>query len=215
MDVTDNPISADSAPLIVLEEASSSPDVSLSRDALFGDNPLAIATAKAAALESMIKILVQDLKFTDFMREILLICMRSVKSEAGSILEIDPSSNTLFFRAAAGQSSDTISGFRVPVGQGIAGHVAESRQPIVVANVAENEIHLKAIARAVGFEARNMVAVPIVVRGKVFGVLELLNRFGDPDYSQGDVDFLVYLCEMAGKAVEVRLMFAWTKVRAA
>lgn len=213
--MTDNPNPADSAPLIVLEETSSSPDVSLSRDALFGDNLLAIATAKAAALEALLKLLVQDLKFSEFMREVLLVCMRSVKSEAGSILEVDPSSNTLFFRAAAGQSSDTVSEFRVPVGQGIAGHVAESRQPIVVANVAENEMHLKAIARAVGFEARNMVAVPILVRGKTFGVLELLNRFGDPDYSQADVEFLVYLCDMVGKAVEVRLMFAWAKERAA
>ena len=53
----------------------------------------------------------------------------------------------------------------------------------MVSDVAENKMHLKAIQDAVGFEARNLVAVPIVIRGRIFGVLELLNRIGEHDFT--------------------------------
>lgn len=193
----------------MLEEASSVQDAFISSDPIFGGDLNAMVTAKQVALESMLKLLVRDLKFTDFMREILMVMMKVVKSEAGSILEVDHKNNNMFFRATAGQSSDTITKFTVPMGQGIAGYVAESMQPLIVANIKENQMHLKAIEKAVGFETRNLVAVPLVIRGKIFGVLELLNRVGDENYSDNDIELLNYLCEMSAKAIEVRLMLSY------
>jgi GAF domain-containing protein len=54
-----------------------------------------------------------------------------------------------------------------------------------------------------------MVAVPLVVRGKVYGVIELLNRVGEETYTQQDVELLVFCSQAAAKAVEVRLMLAY------
>lgn len=197
---------------IVLEEVSSLPDPDASRDTLFGGGEsLAITNAKYVALDAILKLLTRNVRFTDFMRELLLILMNVIKSEAGSILEVDHKNQTLFFRAVVGQSSDTITQFTVPLGQGIAGYVAESLQPLVVSDMRENRIHLKAIERAVGFETRNLVAMPLVLRGKVYGVLELLNRVGEENYSQQDVEVLSYLCEAASRALEIRMMIAWTK----
>ena len=47
-----------------------------------------------------------------------------VKSEAGSLLEVDHEKNSLFFRAVVGASSDRVSNFVIPMGQGVVGHVA-------------------------------------------------------------------------------------------
>jgi GAF domain-containing protein len=178
---------------------------------LFGAESLAQVTAKFAVVDALLRLTTRDCKFPDFMREVLLVPMRVVKCEAGSLLEVDPSSKTLFFRAVVGQSSDRVAEFVIPMGQGIAGHVAESRQPVHVQNVAENKMHLKAIQDAVGFEARNMIAVPIVVRGQTFAVLELLNRVGEPNFTAADLELLDYFCEMASKAIEARLMISWQK----
>jgi GAF domain-containing protein len=101
------------------------------------------------------------------------------------------------------------------MGQGIVGHVAEARRPLVVSDVSENKMHLKAIQDAVGFTARNLVALPIVIRGRIYGVLELLNRIGENDYTPADVELLTYACEMAAKAIEARLMIAWSAKRRA
>lgn len=176
---------------------------------LFGDDTIALTAAKFSLVESFLRQLTRDQSFTDFVRELLLSMMKVVKSEAGSLLEVDHARGALFFRAVVGTSSDRVSSFVIPMGQGVVGHVAESRRPLVVSNVAENKLHLKAIQDAVGFETRNLVAVPVIVRGRVFGVLELLNRIGESDYTSADVELLTYACEMASKVIEARLMIAW------
>ena len=176
---------------------------------IFGDDSLAVCTAKLAASEAFLGLITRDLPFQDFMREILMTFMKVVKSEAGSILEVDHHNQTLFFRAMVGTSSDKLNKFTVPMGQGIVGHVAESKQALVVSDVEENRVHLKAIEKAVGFETRNLVAVPILIRGRIFGVLELLNRVGESTYTAADVELLGYIADAAAKSIECRLMLAW------
>jgi GAF domain-containing protein len=177
--------------------------------ALFAESDISVTLGKLAVLESFISALTHNCNFTDFIKEILLAVVGVVKCEAGSIFELDCEKNVLFFRAAIGRSSDQIVKFNIPVGQGIVGHVAESRFPMLVDNVSENKVHLKAIEAAVGFETRNMIAIPIIIRGRVYGVLELLNRIGQENFSNEDLEFLNYLCQFIAKAIEIRLMIAW------
>ena len=181
---------------------------------LLGDETVAATAAKFSLVETFLRQLTRDQPFADFVRELLMAMMKVVKSEAGSLLEVDHEKNSLFFRAVVGASSDRVASFVIPMGQGVVGHVAESRRPLVVADVAENKLHLKAIQDAVGFEARNLVALPIVVRGRIFGVLELLNRIGEKNYTSADVELLSYACDMAARAIEARLMIAWGARRA-
>ena len=176
---------------------------------LFGAESLGLISSKLFIAEAFLRLAAKDCKFNDFAREILLTSMKVVKSDAGSLFELDPKTNHLFFRAAAGTSSDKVSNFTVPVGQGIVGFVAESRQPLVVTDAAENKIHLKKIDDAVGFKTRNLVALPILVRGQLYGVLELLNRVGESTYTKQDVEMLTYCADMAARALEIRFMIAW------
>ena len=180
---------------------------------LFGDESLCVLTAKLTATESFLKLAARDLKFSDFSRELLMTVMRILKCEAGTIFELDEQTRELFFRAAVGQTSDRVGNFRIPMGQGIVGHVAESRQPLLVSDVKENKLHIRTIGDAVGFETRNLIAVPLVIRGKTFGVLELLNRIGEPTFNSEDLDLLNYISELMSKTIEVRLMMNWTQHR--
>lgn len=182
-----------------------------SSNGLFDDDTMALSMAKFSFVESMLILLTRDCSFSDFMHEMLLATMRAVKSEAGSILEVDYKNNHFFFRAVAGQSAEHLSDVVIPRGQGIVGHVAESRQAMVLSNLGENSVHLKAIQNAIGFEARCMIAVPIIVRGNVYGVLELLNRVGAATYDPNDVELINYICDMAARALELRMMLAWQK----
>jgi GAF domain-containing protein len=197
----------DSAPTLDFAEHAASP-LSVETPLLPHDS-LLVAVAKVGALESLLALIVRDCKFQEFMKEILNVIMRVIKSEAGSILELDHKNNTFFFRAVVGQSSDRVDHFIIPAGQGIVGYVAESGQPLVVHDVKENKIHLKSVSNAIGFEARNMIALPILIRGQVFGVLELLNRVGEHTFTPADVELLTYLCNMSARAIEMRLMIGW------
>lgn len=195
------------APLLEAPTASESPASGLG--SLFGEEAMAANASKLAITESLLNLVTRDLTFHDFSRELLLSIVRIVKCEAGTIFELDQVNQVLFFRAVSGQVSDTVNKFTIPIGQGIVGHVAESRQPTVVDNVADNQKHLRAISAAVGYEARNIVAVPIVVRGQLYGVLELLNRLGEGGFTPQDVELLQYICQMSAKVIEVRLMIGW------
>jgi transcriptional regulator with GAF, ATPase, and Fis domain len=179
-------------------------------NSLFSDETMGIVMAKATALEAFLHAATRDSNFDEFIRDILITFINVVKSEAGSVLEIDHQNQTFFFRSVVGSSSDRVMNFVIPLGQGIVGHVAESRLPLSVENVPENKVHLKSIEKAVGFEARNLVAVPILIRGKVFAVLELLNRIGEANYTPADLELLTYLGSMAAKTIEMRLMIAWS-----
>lgn len=164
------------------------------------------AVSKVAALERMIQAVCADQNFKDFSQEILLAFLGAVPSEAGSILEFNPTHQEFFFRVAAGQISDRIGSFRIPKSEGIVWHVAESRMPCLVDSEHQNAKHLAWMSSQLGFEMRSMIAFPILVRGEVFAVVELLNRVGEPTFSGADQDVLTSLAQSAGKLIEARLM---------
>lgn len=178
---------------------------------LFPDDAMASALVKLTSLEGLFNVLNKDYSFPDFIRQILITLMNAVKCEAGSFLEVDQQNRVLFFRSVVGSSSDTLVSFTIPIGQGVVGHVAESGTSLLVDNAPENQVHLKSIAKAVGFEARNLVAIPVFIRGRVFGVIELLNRIGEESFSQKDLELLNYLSQMSSKVIETRLMMNWVK----
>lgn len=151
----------------------------------------------------------EKLSFDAFARAMLATLIRTAPAEAGSIIEIDHRSNQFFFRAALGTNSEKLGDVRFPVSQGIAGHVIETRQPFVVNAAAENEMHLRSIAQAVGIDARNMIAIPILVRGRPFGVLEFINKIGQPGFDSDDVRLYMEFCRMAAQAIDAKLTMNW------
>ena len=192
-----------------LEEPHSIENPEAGTDTLLSDQIPQMA-ARLNVQEALLSALTRDLPFNDFMTEVLLAIMKPIQCEAGSIIEVNHEERTLFFRAAAGYRSDQVMGYVIPMGRGIAGHVADSREPFVVSNVQENKVHLRSISKAIGFDARNLLAMPLVIRGKIYGVLELLNRVGEKEFSTTDVDTCAQLCASAVKAIEIRLMLSWS-----
>lgn len=172
------------------------------------------AAAQVTALEHMIQALCVDQSYKDFSQEVLLAFLNATPCEAGSILERDRERGDFFFRAAAGQASDRISAFRVPLGQGVVGHVAESKLPALVDADHPNENHLAWIGQNLNFEVRSVIAFPLFVRGEVFAVIELLNRVGERGFTPQDQELLTRLAQSAGKLIEARLMVGYVARRA-
>ena len=189
-----------------LSESLSDPVINV----LFANESVSTALTKVAALESFLSLGVKNCTFEEMMREILLTILRVIRAEAGSILEVNQLDQSLFFRAIVGSASDRVAHFTIPGGQGIVGQVIQTRQPVIVNNLPGNAVHLKAVAQAVGFEIQNLVGVPILIRGRPFGVLEVLNRLDTGSFTAEDVNLLIYLCDAAAKVIEMRLMIAWT-----
>jgi transcriptional regulator with GAF, ATPase, and Fis domain len=168
-------------------------------------------TAKAAFGEALLRGIVREQDFSAFVRESLLSLMNILKWEAGSVLEFDHETDNYFFRAVTGRSSDKLPQFRVPRGQGIVGKVGEERRVCVMRDAESEKAHLGAIAKAVGFEVKCLVALPLVIGGRLYGVLELLNPEPPETLDEGAVSHLERLAELMALAIEARLKVAWGK----
>lgn len=199
----------------LLEESSDGegPQVmGLSNSAGGGDDlALRVLSSKQFFAERCLRLLTRDLDFNELIQEMLLDLLKVVECEAASVVEVDYVKNVMFFRSATGFSSDSIRRFTFPRGHGIAGQCAEQKKPILIDEISENKVHLKNLEKSVGFKTLNMLAVPILIRGKTFAVLELLNRKKADSFSDTDLGIVQYCCEMAAKAIEVRMILAWTK----
>jgi sigma-B regulation protein RsbU (phosphoserine phosphatase) len=160
-------------------------------------------------METLLTELHKNQEFSEFVHEILLALMKAVPSEAGSILEADHKQKHFFFRAAAGVTADDLKRQTVAFGKGIVGYVAESHNVMEIAASDKNIVHFKELEQRIGFTSRNLIAAPIIIRGKVFGVIELLNRVGESRYLPSDVDFLDYISKQISKALEIRLVLNW------
>lgn len=73
--------------------------------------------------------------------------------------------------------------FRIKVGQGIAGQVAECRQLMNILDCDKDKRHFKGIDAKSGFHTRNMLCGPLINHeGTLIGVLQLLNKTSPPHF---------------------------------
>ncbi|MDE2238096.1 MAG: GAF domain-containing protein, partial [Elusimicrobia bacterium] len=104
------------------------------------------------------------------------------------------------FRAASGDKAGALKTMTLPIGQGIAGWVAERRQPELVNDAKNDPRFTGKFDRASGFVTRSLLCVPMIFRDELVGVVEVLNRRGGP-YGPEHVQLLTTLAGLASVAV--------------
>ena len=80
----------------------------------------------------------------------------------------------LYLAAARGIAPGVPEGTRIPFGQGVAGRVAESRQPLLVRDVTEAKSH--PLLRDQYFTTGSFISFPLVYHEELVGVVNLTNR---------------------------------------
>ena len=109
-----------------------------------------------------------------------------VGSISGFIYIFDQSQDNL--RLAATQGLDWEIGVRLEVGEGLAGQVALTRQPIILKNYETWEHRSKAFSN---LGIRAVAAVPMIWGNQLIGVLWIVGmRSGENDFSETDVRFI-------------------------
>ncbi len=103
-------------------------------------------------------------------------------SDEASVLVRDGNRGGLKFLVAIGEVADKLMKVRIPPGKGIAGFVFASGQPVAIADVAQEETFYAEVDRATGYSTQTILATPLRVEDETVGVLEFVNRLGDPPY---------------------------------
>jgi hypothetical protein len=114
--------------------------------------------------------------------DILQLAAESVGSAVASVLVRDGDEGGLKFLTATSGVSDALLALRLPPGAGIAGLVLSTHQPMAVADVSNDGSFWSEADRRTGFKTITVLATPLRANGEMVGVLEFINRPGDPPY---------------------------------
>jgi GAF domain-containing protein len=130
---------------------------------------------------------------------------RAIPCPEGALMLVDPGRDALTFNVVIGSTAATVKDLVVPLGHGIAGLVAVSGQALAIANAQEDPRHARDIAERSGYLPTTILAVPVVSRdGTPAGVLELLDRQGQPAFDLDDMELLGMFAEQVAIVLELR-----------
>lgn len=125
-----------------------------------------------------------------------------IDAKSALLCLVDPDSEELVFEAAFTDSDGEPRKVRVPLGDGVAGLVARTGQPMAISDTDEDDRDANDIAAAVGFRPKNILCVPLSFRGNVIGVLELLDKEGAEAFSVADMEAIGLFANLAAVSIE-------------
>jgi signal transduction histidine kinase len=90
---------------------------------------------------------------------------------------------------------------RVRMGQGFVGWVALTGKSVIAGNVSEDPRFFPGVDAQTGMRTSSLVAVPLLVRGKAVGVLEVINKLQGP-FNEDDLTLVETLAASAAVAID-------------
>ncbi len=110
-----------------------------------------------------------------------------LRSDAASLQLLDVDRNQLVFRAASLPQGRGLIGERFDANLGIAGEAIRKRRAIRVGNAPEHASFFPDIDAKTNSRTTSLLAVPLIHRDRVLGVLEVLNPVGRDSFDDGDL----------------------------
>lgn len=143
-----------------------------------------------ASLESKLRAIIETIDvantlsdpITESIKSFLQLTAKQMNSEEASVLVRDGDEGELKFLIAIGKVADHLLKLKIPAGKGIAGFVFSSGQPMAVADVGEEESFYAEVDKKTGYSTQTILATPLTHNGEIIGVLEYVNRIGEPPY---------------------------------
>jgi len=120
---------------------------------------------------------------------------------ACSIWLVEPETEELVCRHAIGVQSDVVRGWRLALGEGFVGLVAQSGENLVVADAQADGRYFAGVDRQTGLSLRSILSVPLRAEQRVIGVLQVLDTKVD-SFNSADVALIEPLAAAASIAIE-------------
>lgn len=152
------------------------------------------------ALSRISEAITSDLYLEDILKLIVTVTAEAMGSKICSLMLLDSKKNELVIKATQSISKEYIDKNPLKSGEGIAGRVALENKTIAVYNILEDKKYkYKEIARKEGLSS--LLSVPLHVKGKVIGVLNIYTS--EPhSFSDYEVNILKTVADQAAIVIE-------------
>jgi serine phosphatase RsbU (regulator of sigma subunit) len=115
---------------------------------------------------------------------------------------LDERTGELVFSVPTGPKKNEMSEVRIPSDKGIAGWVFTHNKPLLIPDVMKDERFFHGFDESFDFVTRSIICVPLLLTGKVKGVLEVLNKKDGSSFGESDLYLLKTFANQAGIALE-------------
>ena len=116
----------------------------------------------------------------------------------------DPEQGLLTIERTGGEGLGALKGRRLGIGEGVAGRAAQRRQPVIVDNAVGGDAAMPDLPRTI--TVRSVLAIPLLSRGRLIGVVVGLDRRRIGHFTQQDARLLSLLLEPAAVAIDNALL---------
>jgi len=135
--------------------------------------------------------LVSEVDIDCLLQNILRSAVQVMRGTAGSLILLDEQADELVFRVVEGGGGPRLHGRRMARHQGIAGWVLENQEAVIVDDTSQDQRFYAPVPRSVGYAVTSMICVPMIVRGKPIGVIQVLNKQDSDCFDEADKALLL------------------------
>lgn len=136
------------------------------------------------------------------LQQIIKVCMDALEAQASSVFLYDPDRKILSFEVALGEKGDILQQCNVHLGEGIVGYAAKNLEVVNIQDVRQDSRFDSSWDQMTGFTTHSILAVPMVRRGELVGVLEVINKKGNTGFDKDDQNLFGMIASQAAIAVE-------------
>ncbi len=148
-------------------------------------------------LQAITDVAIAPLSLEDLLRELLNRISEILRADTAAILMMDYQRNCLVVKAAKGLE-ETSPEVCIPIGEGFAGRIASSHQPLIIQQDAYTQVYNPILSQQ---QVQSLLGAPLLLDNRLIGVIRvgtLLPR----QFSQDDVQLLQLVAERAALAIE-------------
>ena len=171
-------------------------------------------TLQQADIEMLLqanRMISSKLHVDDVLESVMASATKVVKAEASSLLLLDAKKNELYFDVALGKAKESVKQIRLKIGEGIAGWVAEKRAPLIVNDVTRDPRFTVKVDKSTKFQTKSILAVPLMAKGKLIGVIEAINKEKNGHFSEQDREVFEAFGSQSAVAIENAQLFSETE----
>jgi signal transduction histidine kinase/putative methionine-R-sulfoxide reductase with GAF domain len=147
------------------------------------------------------------LRLSELLETVMRLAREVVRAETGSLLLMDQATGELYFDVALGAKGGALQQIRLKKGEGIAGWVAEHRTHALVHDASTDPRWAQKADETSQFQTKTLMAVPMLVKDKLVGVMEAINRLDGSPFTEIDVQILETFASQAAIAIENARLF--------
>lgn len=136
---------------------------------------------------------------------VLLEAGRLTEAEYASIFLLNDQ-GSLEFAATTDPNFDQLKKIIIPMGHGVAGHVAQTGEIVNTADIRTDHRFYQAVDQATGLVTRSYLCLPLIARNRIIGTIQVINKHSGPNFTRADERILSAFAGQAAIAIETSIL---------